>query len=73
MADDGDDVGGGDKIGGGRKASGRSNGRAGSEDDMGIIASGVDWREPLKKECIEAGLPRELGMLMAAVMRARLG
>jgi hypothetical protein len=37
------------------------------------MPSGVDWREPLKTEGVEAGLPRELGMLMAAVLRAKLG
>jgi hypothetical protein len=37
------------------------------------MPSGVDWSEPLKTEGVEAGLPRELGMLMAAVMRAKLG
>ena len=38
------------------------------------MPSGVDWSEPLKSEGVEAGLPRELGMLMAVeVMRAKLG
>jgi hypothetical protein len=37
------------------------------------MPSGVDWSEPLKHEGVEAGLPRELGMLMAADVRAKLG
>lgn len=37
------------------------------------MPSGVDWSEPLNTEGVEAGLPRELGMLMAAVIRAKLG
>ena len=36
------------------------------------MPSGVDWSEPLKHEGVEAGLPRELGILMAADMRAKL-
>lgn len=46
---------------------------AGKEEEMGSMPSGVDWREPLRMEGVEAGLPRELGMLMAAVIRAKLG
>ena len=38
------------------------------------MPSGVDWRLPLPKcEALLAGLPREEGMLMAAVMRAKDG
>jgi hypothetical protein len=37
------------------------------------MPSGVDWSEPLKRDGVDDGLPRELGMLMAAVMRAKLG
>lgn len=49
-------------------------GTAGSEDGAnGTMPSGVDWSEPLKQEGVDAGLPRELGMLMAADVRAKLG
>jgi hypothetical protein len=37
------------------------------------MPSGVDWSEPLKSDGVDDGLPRELGMLMAAVIRAKLG
>jgi hypothetical protein len=39
------------------------------------MPSGVDWSEPLNNEGVEAGLPRELGMLIAAdvMLRAKLG
>lgn len=40
---------------------------------MGTIPSGVDWREALRYEGVDAGLPRELGMLMAAVIFLKLG
>lgn len=47
---------------------------AGSEEGAkGSMPSGVDCRESLKCVMVEAGLPRELGMVMAAVMRAKLG
>lgn len=45
---------------------------AGSEADIGTMPSGVDWREPLRYEGIRAGLPLA-GMVMADVMRAKLG
>ena len=45
----------------------------GSEDEIGTMPSGVDWREPLRYEAVKAGLPREPGILIAAVMRAKLG
>jgi hypothetical protein len=39
------------------------------------MPSGVDCSEPLNSEGVEAGLPRELGILMAAdvMLRAKLG
>lgn len=40
---------------------------------MGTMPSGVDCREVLRYEGVVAGLPLEPGMLMAAVMRAKLG
>lgn len=40
---------------------------------IGTMPSGVDCREALRYEGVDAGLPREPGMLMAAVMRAKLG
>lgn len=70
---EGDEVG-GDSSGGGRSDSGRAyDGMAGSEADMGTMPSGVDCREPLRYEAVSAGLGRALGMLMAVVMRAKLG
>lgn len=37
------------------------------------MPSGVDWREPLRYEGIIAGLPLEVGMVMAVVVRAKVG
>jgi hypothetical protein len=72
---DGDDVG-VDCMGGGRSASGSVYvGMAGRlEGEKGVMPSGVDWREPLKCDIVvEAGLPRELGMVIEAVILAKLG
>ena len=62
-------------MGGERRDSGRLyEGMAGSEEEIvGTMPSGVDWREPFKPLRYErVGLPRDEGMAMEAVLRAKL-